>query len=162
MTLYATIEAALLIRVRALDSGATFTTANSSRGDWSVRDAAGQRISAVLFKAKPSVYADSFPPNRGSHGKRQELHTIGIQVAYARQDGQGGDGATYTALQTTVDNLIAWLNQWPRLNATTGVRRGQVTESTAPIFNAGKTHLIVGLMLMVNAEIELSQQESAQ
>lgn len=162
MTLYAAVETALLTLVRASDEGGVFDTTNSSRGDWAVRDASGRPLSAVLYRAAKSVYGDKGKDGRGSHGKRQEQHTIGIQVARAQQTGQGGDEATYIALSEAVDSLIASINQYPRLNNMSGVRRAQVTERHGPVLNAAKTHLIETILVEVACEIELVQTESAQ
>lgn len=162
MTLYATCEAALLTLVRAVNSGATYDATNSSRGDWSVRDRQGVTLSAVLYQARASQFAFAFPGGRGAHGRRQERHFIGVQVAYARGAAQGGDGVAYAGLQTAVDSLIAHLNQYPRLNGTSGVKEARVSEAGMPVYNAGRTHLIRALLVEVAAEIDLVQVESAQ
>ena len=130
MSTYATTEAALLTAVRASSSGAVFTTANSSRGDFRVLNNDGVTQAAVLMQASRSEFGDSLGQGRGTHGKRQQKHMIAIVVFQAR--GQADDGTSYAALQATTDALIAYLDTYPRLGNATNVKRAEVTEASEP------------------------------
>lgn len=128
MSTYATSEAALLTTVRASGGGALFTEINSARGDFAVLNGTGVVSAAVVMQAGASEFGDSLGQGRGTHGKRQQRHRIGIVVFQARR--QDDDGYTYVALKETVDTLIAYLDTYPRLGNAANVKRAEVTEVT--------------------------------
>lgn len=130
MSTYATSEAALLTAVRASSAGAVFTATNSSRGDFSVLNNEGVTVAAVLMQNSKSEFGDNLGSGRGTHGKRQQKHNIGLVVFQAR--GQNNDGVTYQALATATDALIAYLDTYPRLSNATGVKRAEVVEASEP------------------------------
>ena len=130
---YTDIESALLATCRASSSGTVFTTANSSRGDYAVLDAAGVTLSLVITKAAASEYANRIN-NRGQHGARQRRHLIAIEVFARRQQGLGGDGAAYVAVTGAVDTLIAYLEQYPRLGSGVTSLRTALPVETSEVF----------------------------
>jgi hypothetical protein len=105
---YLTVESAYLALVRAYNSGATFTTANSSQNDWRVLDAPGTAYAAVLMMGEDSDFGDSLN-GRGAFGKRQELHRPTIELFVKRGQGLGGDGAARADLIVMALDLTAYL-----------------------------------------------------
>lgn len=134
MSTYTTAEAALLTRVRAYNSGATFTTNNSSRGDFRVLDRANTGQACVLMQMRDSEMADDLGQGRGSHGKRQQRHYIGAVLFQGR--GQEDDGTTYQALTTLTDALIAYLDTYQRLGLGDPIKRAEVVGATVPRLSA--------------------------
>lgn len=128
MSTYALAEAALLIAVRASESGATYTEINSSRGDFGVLNGTGVTRAAVLMQAGASEFADNLGGGRGAHAKRQQQHRIAVIVFQARR--QDSDGAAYVALKAAADALIGYLDTLPRLNNAASVKRAQVVEAS--------------------------------
>lgn len=127
---YTLVEAALLAVVQSYNSGATFTTANSTRNDWRVLDAPGD-VCAVIECAGDSLEGDDLD-DRGSMGKRQEAHQPCVWVCVKRKSGIGGDGASIATLTTLVDALKAHIRQYERLNGATDVTRAQITTTSSP------------------------------
>jgi hypothetical protein len=150
MSTYTTAEAALLTRVRAYNSGATFTTTNSSRGDFRVLNNEGVTQAAVLMQATRSEFGDNLGQGRGTHGKRQQRHRIGIVLFQAR--GQADDGTSYQALAALTDALIAYLDTYPRLNNATGVKRAEVIEASEPRIRRDSAWIFQTLLVEVMTE----------
>ncbi len=161
MTLAASATA-LLTLVRAYNSGATFTTTNSSYGDWLVLDATGTEVSAVVEMADVSVSGDIVQDgavNYGTQGNYQEAHTLAVFVAYKRGVGASGDGALYSNLTTLVDALRAYLTTYPRLNNAGLVRYAHIVQTSTPFDvapsqpnDAPSTHLAQRLIVKVWCE----------
>lgn len=159
MSDYATVEAAALTTLRLYGSGAIFTTANSSRGDYSVLDAPGDSA-AVIQQMAATETADRID-GRGAHGRRQWRHTLAITLFRRLGTGQGGDGAAYAALQTLTAAVAAHLLRYPRLGGASGVKRAQVIKVGAPMAD-GRPHIWQTITVMVDAESEIAYVEDAQ
>lgn len=129
MSTYAVTEAAALEIVRMLSA---FDENNSSRGDFRALDAKGTDWAAVLLMAASSEFGDNLGNGRGSHGKRQQRHRIGIAVFRKRGQAQGGDGDVYTELTELTDSLVALFDTYPRLNGADNVKRVEIDRVTEP------------------------------
>lgn len=160
MSAYAAIEAAALTVLRAYQSGATFTAANSSRGDYGVLEAPGDNA-AVIQQMAPTEAGDRLD-GRGAHGRRQWRYTLAITLFRKRGTGQGGDGAAYTDLISLTDGVVAHLLRYPRLGSASGVKRAQVTRVSTPMGADGRPHLWQTITVMVDAESEIAYVEDAQ
>jgi hypothetical protein len=150
MSTYATSEAALLVAVRASSAGAVFTATNSSRGDFRVLNNEGVTQAAVLMQAAASQFGDNLGQGRGTHGKRQQRHRIGLVIFQAR--GQADDGASYQALAAVTDALIGYLDTYPRLNNATSVKRAEVTEASEPRIRRDSAWIFQTLLVEVLTE----------
>jgi len=127
---YTTVETALLDVVRSYSSGTVFTTTTCKRNDWRVLDAPGDSC-AVIECGGRSLEGDDLD-ERGSQGKRQEIHQPAVWVCVKRKSGIGGDGEVLDTLTTLVDALKAHIRQYERLNGATDVTRAQIVETTEP------------------------------
>jgi hypothetical protein len=157
---YATAEAALLARIRALNSGDTFLAANSSRGDFTVLNRAGVRQACVLMMVRDSEFADNLGAGRGTHGKRQQRHYVGAVLFQAR--GQADDGTSYQALTALADSLIAYLDTYQRPDDTAGIKRSEVVGATVPRLSARwNAWLFQTLTIEVLTETTPTLQEGA-
>jgi hypothetical protein len=156
---YATTEAALLTLVQAYSSGSVFDDSNSSRGNFQVLDGQGVRQAAVLMMAGRSEYGDDLGNGRGSHGKRQQRHRIGVIVFVER--GQDGDGTTYTALATLTDGLAGYIETYPRLNNAANVKRAEIVEVTEPNIRRLTSHMYQTIIVEVLCETSSGWLESA-
>lgn len=135
MSTYATTEEAVLSRIRALNSGDTFTVTNSSRGDFRVLNNSGVVNACVLMMARDSEFADNLGQGRGTHGKRQQRHYVGAVLFRAR--GTADDGTSYQALTTLTDALIAYLDTYQRpADTPTSIKRMEVVGATVPRLSA--------------------------
>ena len=131
MATYTAAEIALLTRIRAYNSGSTFTTNNSSRGDFRVLNNKAVTQACVLTMVRDSEFADNLGGGRGTYGKRQQRHSIGAVLFQAR--GAVDDGTSYQALTTITDALIAYLDTYQRPDDTpTSIKRMEVVGATAP------------------------------
>jgi hypothetical protein len=156
------VALALLTRVRAYSGGAMFVAGNSSYAEYTVLDAVGYEVCAIVDVAGDSVVNPSLPDGArqaGAQGKLMELHDLSVTVAYKRGAGVGGDGALKQALTTLTDALLADLVRYPRLNNTTGVTKAQVIRRNTPYDiapaqpeNAPSTHLAQDLFVRVWTE----------
>ncbi len=149
MATYTTAEAALLTRVRAYNAGVTFTTANSSRGDFRVLNNDGVTQAAVLMQAGKSEFGDRLD-SRGAHGKRQQRHRMAIVLFQTR--GAIDDGTTYTTLGALTDALIAYLDTYPRLSNTAGVKRAEIVEASEPRIRRDSAWIFQTILVEVMTE----------
>jgi hypothetical protein len=131
---YTTAEAALLTLVRAYNSGATFTPANSSVDDWRVLDASSTTVAAVLEMAAPTIERTVTATEYGAYGEYQEVHQIGVWICAARGQGAGGDGAAKAACKTLTEAVKDYLRPYRRLNAAAGVRSAAILRTTDPAY----------------------------
>lgn len=159
MSTYSTTEAALLAFIRTLNSGDTYTAANSSRGDFGVLNNDGVQTAAVLIKGGSSEFGDNLGQGRGAFGKRQQRHQIAIVLLRDRR--QDTDSANYTALQSSADTLIAYLDQYPRLNNASGVKRAQAISDSEPRVRQGAAWMYQTILVEVITETEPALQEVA-
>lgn len=148
---YTTCEAAVLTLVQAYNAGATFTDANARIADMRAIDA--RDASAVIRMAGDSQEGDNLF-EKGSHGRRQAIHEIGVTIFYKVKDGAGGPTVSYTALTTLVDDLLSWLRRYEKLNGATGVRRAQPIRSRrvtdlVPKQDAAPTHQFQEIVVQV-------------
>jgi hypothetical protein len=135
MTTYSTAEAALLTLTRAYSAGTVFTTANAVADDWTVLDAQGTTVAAVLEMASDTIEAITVDAQSyGDYGAYQEVHQIGVWLCVKREQGLGGDGAAKAALKTLTDAYRDYMRPYRRLNAATGVRQAKMTKTTAPAY----------------------------
>lgn len=158
---YGTVEAAVLDTLRAYVGAWEFTEQNSSRGDYTVKDAYSGGPAVVVRQGAPSAYADSLnDPPRRAHGKRQERHSVYLDLFTPRQDGQGGDGVAYAAAVDLADALIDHLNRYPTLSG--ACLRCQVARATPPMFLEGRPHVAQRLELRADAErdVDLASGET--
>lgn len=163
------VALALLVRVRAYNSGATFTTTNSSFAEYTVLDAASA-VAAIVDVAGDSLVNPALPDGTrqaGSQGKLMELHDLSVTVAYKRGVGADGDGALKEDLTTLTDGLLAELIRYPRLNGATGVTKAQVIRRNLPYDiapaqpeGAPSTHLAQDLFVRVWTETTPAYVES--
>jgi hypothetical protein len=157
---YTTAEAALLTRIRAYNAGATFTTTNSSRGDFRVLNNQGVTQACVLMMARDSEFGDNLGGGRGTHGKRQQRHYVGAVLFRAR--GQADDGTSYQALTTLADALIAYLDTYQRPDSTPAIKRAEVIGATVPRLSARwAAWLFQALTIEVLTETSPTLQEGA-
>jgi len=169
MSLTTTITA-LLTRVRAYNSGATFVAANSSYAEYTVLDAPGYEVAAIVDVAGDAAIGETVPygqGNIGAQGKLQELYELSITVAYKRGVGDGGDGALKASLTTLTDALLAYLITYPRLNGASGIRRALPYRRNQPYDiapaqpeGAPSTHLAQDIFVRVWAETTPAYVES--
>jgi len=157
MSTYVPSEEALLAAVRASGNGATFTTQNSARGDFTVLDKAGVTSAAVLMQAGKSEYADNLGGGRGAHGKRQQRHQIAVILFQAR--GQADDGTATQALHGQKDALIAYLDTYPRLNNAAGVKRAAVVEADVPRVRQARAWIFQAILVEILTETAPVLQE---
>lgn len=136
---YTEVEQAALTLMQAYQSGAVFTDGNSSRGDYRVLDAQGVTVAAVLTCGGESTY-DNELGGYGSQGKTQEKHTVAITLFQEREQGLGGDGATYIALHTLVDGVVDYLGQYPRLGSS-AIRYAEITKVSNVVLRQKTPHL---------------------
>lgn len=122
---YATCAAALLTLVRAYNSGATFTTANSAEDDFTLLNS--ETTAAIVTMVGDSAEGDRLD-GRGAQGKRQARHEIGITLAVPI--GADKDSTAKAALHTIRDALIAYLRPYGRLNNASGVKRAEIVTHT--------------------------------
>jgi hypothetical protein len=122
---YQTMTTALLTLVRAYSSGSVFHSENTSEDDWTVLGQAD--IAAIVHMAGDTEEAD-FIDGRGSQGKRQVRHSIGITVA--QPVGSEKDATALDSLHVTCDSLSTYLRSYARLGGTTGVKRAEVVART--------------------------------
>jgi hypothetical protein len=148
---YSTSEAALLTLIRAYNAGATFTAANSSRGDWSVVDATGTDLACVLAMNAPTLESEIIE-DYGKQGKIQERHEIAIDVFHKRSQGLGGDSVAYVALTTLTDALRAYLRGYPRLNNTSGVRNTNIVGVSDVDIRKKSPHIFQTIVIRVYCE----------
>jgi hypothetical protein len=125
MSTYTTAEAGLLAAITAYG----FSSANSSRGNFNVLNNEGVTQAAVLLQAAPSEFADNLGGGRGSMGKRQQRHRIAL-ILFQRRNANDGDN--YTNLLTLCDAVVAYLDTYPGLNGTSGVKRAEIVSASEP------------------------------
>lgn len=159
MSTYSTSEAALLTRVRAYNSGATFTATNSSRGDFRVLNNEGVTQAAVLTQAGRSEFGDNLGQGRGSMSKRQQRHSIALILFQAR--GQSNDGDSYTSLCTLRDGVIGYLDTYQRLNAASGVKRAEIIEASEPRIRRDSAWIFCTVLVEVLTETAPALVETA-
>ena len=165
MSLYPTVEAAVLTLVRSYSGGAVYGVANSSRNDWSVRHGEHDE-SAVIGMWQRSQFGRSLN-GRAQQGKRQELHYPRISLLVAIGQAENGDGAAVTAVVNRAGSLVAYLNQYGRLGLgnAAGITRAEVVNMGIPeligsIKTERTTHARIDLDMEVACEIEMIVIES--
>ncbi len=121
---YDTTQAAVYALVIA--SGLV-TTDNAKEEDWTVLDARGTDIAAVVWMAGDSQEADSFD-DHGEYGTKQAIHEVGITVAVKIKTGR--DSAAINTLRETIANLAAYIRPRPLLNNTSGVKDSGIIRIT--------------------------------
>jgi hypothetical protein len=153
---YTSVLAALLTRVRAYNAGATFDTDNSAADDWTMLDSPDPVV-AVLTMAEDSAEGDSLD-GRGTAGKRQARHGIGVLVG--ARIGDGKDSAALATLHSTCDGLMSYLRSYARLNNTAGVKRAEIVSRSrarliGPRDDMG-THWVSVILVRVWEEYDVS------
>lgn len=151
MSTYSTAEQAALAVVRNVT---TFTEANSTRGDFRAIDAKGTSWAAVLLMAGPSEMGDNLGNGRGTHGRRQQRHRIGVIILHERQQAPQGDGAVMTELLAMTDQVVALFDTYPRLNGATSVKRAEVDRVTEPRIRRDMPWVYQTILLTVLTETE--------
>lgn len=160
MSTYSAAEAGLLAVVRSYDGGAAFAQANSSRGDFRVRDAT-PTASAVVTQREPSLLSDRGADGRGSHGRQQHQHRMRVTLLYKRGTGQGGDGVAYEAIQSLADALSAHLGRYPLLGGVSSVRRAEVVSLSPVRISEDGAHMLKWVDVDVASEAALDPAETA-
>jgi len=145
MSTYTTAETGLLAVLQTYG----FTPDNSSRGDFRVLNNEGVAQAAVLLQAAPSEFGDNLGGGRGAMGKRQQRHRIACILFQRRA---GSDGENYTALATMTDAVIAYLDTYPLLSATSGVKRAEVVSASEPRIRRSSDWLYQTLLVEVLTE----------
>lgn len=162
MTTLSPVATALLTTIRATPGGA-FVTANTSRGDFRVLDAESHTFAATIYRRQPSTIGNTGPGGRGTHGKRVHQHFFRILLAIKRGDGQGGDGATVTALEDQADALVAHLERYPRLGGTVAtLKRADVSNiGDVRVAERGR-HMTMVVDVDAVCEVPIAWAEGAQ
>jgi hypothetical protein len=151
---YATTEAA--VKTLMLAYGPQFDDRNTAQGAWRVLDSSASLWACVLTIGAPTEKGDSLF-GRGAQGKRQERHTINVEV-YRKVAGTENDGVAYVALTALVDAIDAYLATYPRLNGAANVKRAEVAfigdmENIGPPPPAAPTHLRQTLTIIAECEV---------
>jgi hypothetical protein len=157
MSTYVTAETALLTQIRSYNSGLTFTEDNSSRGDFRVLNNTAVAQAAVLMQAGRSEFGDNLGQGRGSMGKRQQRHRIGIILFQARA--QNNDGVTYQSLVSLTDGLITYLDKYPLLGGATSVKRAEVVEASEPRIRRDRPWIYQSILVEVLTETAIAAVE---
>lgn len=132
-----------------------FTAKNVVIGDMGVVDTGVVRAVALFYLTSEHGAATRPAPRTG---KFTSVHDIVIRALH-----QYDDTDTYTDLLTDVDTIIAKFNQYPKLDATSGVDRATIYR-TSDIFALGETNKIplflrMDLSLEVIEEVSTDRQE---
>lgn len=148
---YQTCTTALLALVRAYSGGTVFTTATSAENDWQILNQSS--AAAVVHMAGDTEEGDALD-GRGSQGKRQARHTVGVTVA--QPIGAGKDSDALALLDQLCEALMAYLRPYARLNNTSGVKRAEIVARTrdrliGPREDMG-THWVSTIVLRVHEE----------
>jgi hypothetical protein len=104
-----------------------FDESNAKEEDWTVLDARGTDISAVIWMAGDTQEADAFD-DHGEYGTKQALHEVGVTVAVKIKTGK--DSAAINTLRETVDTLAAYIRARPLLAGVTGVKDSGIIRIT--------------------------------
>lgn len=131
MSSYMTAEAALLTLLRAYNSGATFTSANSARDDATIIDTAATSALIEMGDASQEGIAEG---DYEEYGEYQEQHTIDVWICMKRSSGATGDGTIKQALKTLTEAVKDYLRSYRRLNAASGVRQMVITTTLPPAY----------------------------
>ena len=132
MSTYSSAEAALLALVRAYSGGAVFNATNSIADDWTVLDAQGTTVAAVLEMAGDTIEAVTVQGEYGDYGAFQEVHQIGVWLCVKRGQGLGGDGAAKADCKTLTDAFRDYARPYRRLNG--AVRSAKMIRTSAPAY----------------------------
>ena len=97
MTSYSTVEGLWLTRLQAMSQ---FTTANSTRGKWGIRNTGNSAQYAIL---KPGTYTRTW----SAMTLREDTYQTIIQVWQRYKD----DGTTMTNLEALVDAILAEMDK---------------------------------------------------
>lgn len=124
---YDTIQAAVYDLTLAYGGGVTLTADNAKIEDWTVLDARGTDISAIVWMAGDTQEADSFD-GHAEYGKRQAMHEIGVTVATKIKTGR--DSEAKALLASTVADLADYLRARPVLGGAEGVRYSEIIRIT--------------------------------
>lgn len=128
MSTYLTVESAVLTLLRAYNSGATFTTANSSLDDWTIIDTPA--TSAFVEMGEDStedIVIDAY----GAHGDYQEKHVISLWICMKRSGGAAGDAGIKQALKALTEGVKDYLRPFRTLGSV--ARAMELTSTTPPL-----------------------------
>lgn len=157
MSTYATTEQAALELLRTVDQ---FDEANTSRGDFRALDAKGTNWAAVLLMAGPSEMGDNLGNGRGTHGRRQQRHRIGLAIFRKRGQAPEGDGALYVELTEVTDTVVALFDTYPRLNGAARVKRVEIDRVTEPRIRRDSPWIYQTILLDAMTETEPTLTET--
>lgn len=152
---YQTCTTALLTLCRSYNNGLTFYEDTSAENDWTVLNEA--RTALVIHMAGDTEEGDALD-GRGSQGKRQARHTVGITIA--QPIGADKDSLALATLDQTCEALMSYLRPYARLNNTTGVKRAEIAARTrdrliGPRDDQG-THWISTIVVKIHEEFAAS------
>lgn len=157
---YPGVISALTTLLYAYNGGATFTAANTAHGGYAVLDSANiTGAAAVLRMDAPSLRADKFDGDRGSHGQRQHRHTIALDLFVGR--GQSDDTTAYAAMTTLADSVADYLERYPRLNGAANVRRMEFEWISEPVILKDRPWLSQTITMQVWCSVTSSAVEVA-
>lgn len=154
-TLLATLDA-LLATCRATGGGAVFTSANSSRDDWQVIDAAD--LGLVVEMGGETVEGDRVD-GYGSHGAYVERHQLRVTVTIQVATGASGVSALIATLLAAVEGLKDHLRANRRLGL--AFVHDLVPSRTSPVLERvvrrgeAPSHLLQQITITVWCESEL-------
>jgi hypothetical protein len=153
----ATVAAGVKSTVALTDNfQATGSNKNVTIGDWKVLDTGVQR--AVIIEYQPSdTGSEATPMSR--HGAYSALHRFVLHVFQKYED----DETTYTNLLTDAGNVLIIMDQYSKLNSTTGVVKSEVTNTSEVLFGGminseGPFFAIMDLTLEVTEEFDVDFQ----
>lgn len=156
---YETVQSA--IHALVIASG-LFDASNAKEEDWTVLDARGTDISAVIWMAGDSQEADAFD-DHGEYGTKQALHEVGVVVAVKIKTGK--DSAAIETLQGIVADLAEYIRARPLLGGATGVldsgiiritRRMGINKSRDA---ASATHWASAIVVRVHEQFDVAYVE---
>jgi hypothetical protein len=154
VTTLLTTQTALLALARTYNSGATFDSANSSILDWTVLDAQGTEVAAVVVMEGPSQEDDEIN-GFGRHGHFQEVHRVGLWIYVKKGVGEDGEAAAATACQTLTEALKDSIRPYERLNHGAPIKRAKMVSTTPPaVYGAQGSHVGQEIVVMVQCESE--------
>lgn len=148
MSGYGDTEALWLTRVRAV---AGFSATNTNRGDWGILNAGTAAVYAVL---KPGEHTREML----SLKTRLNIWQTIIEVWQKYRD----DGTTLTDLETNVNNIIAAIDEFPRLGDVGGaIQQGQIVAVREVIQNPADapSWLMAAIIGEAREEITINFQE---
>jgi hypothetical protein len=130
MTTYLTAESAVLTLLRAYNSGATFTIANSAVDDYTIIDVAN--TTAFIEQGEDSqenIEVEDY----GAYDEYQERHVISLWICQKRSAGASGDAALKQGLKVLTEAVKDYLRPYRRLNGAIGVRSMMIASTTPPL-----------------------------